>query len=452
MPTTRRDLLRSGIGGGAAALLGGSRFDLVRAAQSTPTTDGQDFSDTTLIVQVFASAPAIVAAERLGPLWTSRTGGTVEIRTVPYEDGDRAIRSIPQQADPPDVFLSLAPNIPSYAVTDILLPVTSAFTDADMADFWPGAIKTARIDGEFYGPPTNESSQPVYFNRAVVEKYGFQPPATLEQAWTWEQALEVFIEIQAKEREARGNEQFWAILVGEGIGTDTLTYTHHCLPRSKGQPESPTFQAVSPDGRTASGYINTPEALEGMQFLQDLHQRLGLAPISTAIDFFPNEQVAFWIASPYSLQETRKAKPDLAIGTTPFPYFSTPIIHTGAWNWCAAKRAKSPDAAIDFVGLCGSVEGSRIVAEEFASIPARQSLLPEFPLFTEPPLDLAVDLVREWAEPRPITPGFSDYQALAAKMLNDIVRGADAKRTADEAAVQIDRALERYPAEEHVYG
>ncbi|MBK8021842.1 MAG: hypothetical protein IPK19_10565 [Chloroflexi bacterium] len=77
------------------------------------------------------------------------------------------------------------PAVLNYAVNGIIAPVGSAFTQADMDDFLPGTTGGSFYRGEFYGPATNESSQAVIYNKALVEKYNIQVPQTLEDAWTW---------------------------------------------------------------------------------------------------------------------------------------------------------------------------------------------------------------------------------------------------------------------------
>lgn len=390
------------------------------------------------------------AEQLLPPLqaaFREATGLDFAATVVPFSDLDRSIRSIPQQTAPPDVVLADGPNVPTYVAIGLLRPVTNAFTEEDFADFFPGVTTSVMLDGEFYGPGTNESSQAIYYDRAVMEKYGIEPPQTLEDAWSWQEALEVFQTIQEGERRDRNTDQFWAIYLGQGglAGASVNVYTLLCFPRSNGEAGSNTYKAISDDGLTASGYINTPEAVEALQFLQDIFQVYDLCPLSDTSDFFVNEQVAMWLATPFQYGPIVESNPALAerIGVTPFPYFRTPIVQTDALHWCVTSASQNPEAAVELIQFLGSPEGNRIVADVYTSIPIRRSLVSEFPDF-EGVLRVFVDTVAEWAQPRPITPGFSEYNLIVGTMLNDIIAGADVQSAADQAAAEVDRQLARY--------
>ena len=48
------------------------------------------------------------------------------------------------------------------------------------------------------------------------------------------------------------------------------------------------------------------------------------------------------------------------------------------------------------------------------------------------------------AVPRPVTPGYSQYELMLREAFNSIHYGADPKKTLEDAAIRIDRELRRY--------
>jgi ABC-type glycerol-3-phosphate transport system substrate-binding protein len=268
----------------------------------------------------------------------------------------------------------------------------------------------------------------------------------LDAAWTWAEAREVFLELQAKEREARGNDQFWACYIGQGGRLGAGTYTGEMLIRSNGEPGSPTFMAVSEDGLTTDGYINTPEAIEALQFLQDLYVKDELIPSSESPDFFYNEQVGFWLSTPVYLNVFKERNPDLEWGVAPCPYHKTPIVHTDSFHFGVSAFSDDGQAAAELVAYMASPEGSFSMAKAQGVIPQRFSVLEQFPEFEEEPMRIFIDTVREWAYPRPITPGYSEYDAVYEPMLADIATGAPVEDTVNAAAEEIDAQLEKYRA------
>lgn len=401
----------------------------------------QDASLTALWV---AFDPLLNASQKLFDLYSADTGTAIEVQTVPFSDWDRTIRSTPLSDNPPDLMIMDGPAVLNYAVNGIITPVDSAFTQADLDDFLPGTTGGSFYRGGFYGPATNESSQAVIYNKALIEKHNIQVPQTLEDAWTWPEAKAVFAELQAKERESRGDDQFWAFFLGQGGRLGAGTYTGEMLIRSNGEAGSPTFMAVSEDGLTASGYVNTPEAIEAFQFLQDLYVTDGLIPSSETPDFFYNEQVAFWLTTPVYVNVVKDQNPDIEIGVMPVPYHRTPIVHTDSFHIGVSAFSNSIDEAAALVAYLTSPEGSFSMASDQGVIPQRASVLERFPDFAEPPLKLFIDTIRQWAVPRPLTPGYSEYDAIYETLLADIATGAPVEDTVNAAAEAIDAQLAKY--------
>ena len=216
------------------------------------------------------------------------------------------------------------------------------------------------------------------------------------------------------------------------------------LIRSNGEPGSPTFQAVSEDGLTTDGYINTPEAVEALQFLQNLYTTDGLVPSSETPDFFYNEQVVFWLSTPVFVNVIAEQNPDLTFGVTPCPYHKAPIVHTDSFHIGVSAYSDQGELATELTDFLTSPEGSLAMSQAQGTIPQRRSVLSEFPAFQDPPMKVFIDTVEQWAQPRPITPGFSEYDSVYETMLADIATGAPVAETADEAARRIDGQLARY--------
>ncbi len=434
---SRRDFMKlSGSSLALAALPGGMSRLALPALQS----------DAKLTALWVAFDPLLNASQKLFGAYTKANGTAITVQTVPFSDWDRTIRAVPMQDNPPDLMIIDGPNVLNYAVNGIIAPVDKAFTQADLDDFLPGTKNGAFYKKQFYGPATNESSQAVIYNKKLVAKYNIDVPDTLDKAWTWADAKKVFAEIQTKERAARGNDQFWAFFLGQGGALGAGTYTGEMLIRSNGEKGSPTFNAVSDDGLTTTGYINTPEALEAFQFLQDMYQKDGLIPSSETPDFFYNEQVAFWLTTPVYVNVVKQQNPNIEIGVMPVPYHKTPIVHTDSFHIGVAANSKNVDEAAKLVAFLTSPDGSESMAKDQGVIPQRASVLAKFPDFATPPMKLFIDTVQQWAVPRPITPGYSEYDTIYQTLLTDIATGAPVKETVDKAAADIDAQLAKYKA------
>lgn len=369
----------------------------------------------------------------------------VDISTVPWADWDRTIRAFPQQQTVPSLAIVDGPQLRGYAANGILKPLSDWFPKEELDDFLPGTVPPAQWKGEFYGPATNESSQAVVFNKSILDKYGVVPPTSLDEAWTWPQFREIMLEIQTKERAERGDDQFWGMFLGQGNFIGGGTYTGLNIIRSAGEKGSKTFQGISEDGLSVAGYADTSEAFEAYQFLQDLYQSDQLTPQSKSPDFFYNNQIAFWLTNPdVAFAGIAEKAPNMTWGVTPHPYFVAPIVQTDSYHLGIPANAAYADDAAELIKSMVSEENALILAEQQKAIPVRRSLLDKLDYLEEANFQVFVDTVAEWGTPRPLTPGYSEYDAVYAPLLSDIATGGDISKLVSAAVEQIDSQLSRY--------
>lgn len=373
--------------------------------------------------------------------WSAIGGGTLHARKVPFADLDRAVRAANQGERGPDIFLANAPNVWTYVSLGLVAPVTDMFSQADLDDFFPVVRQGSTVKGEFYGPSTNENGQAMYYDRALLARYGIAPPATLDTAWTWQQALDVFKTVQAGERKRRGTDAFWAVYPSMG---NTGFFFSGVYPRGAADVGSKAWKLVSEDGLSVDGYLNAPQALEGLQFMQDLHHRHGVAPVTRQADMFYNDQVAFFIGVPLYYSTILKRRPGIDLATTPVPIQRNPIIHTGSFAWLVNAETQRMQEAKLFVKFMGSREGNDGIARGWTSPPIRRSMIADRPELQRAPLSLFVDALDKWSVPRPITPGFSEYDSMWTKLEADIVAGGHVTRLTQDAVGRIDAQLRRY--------
>jgi ABC-type glycerol-3-phosphate transport system substrate-binding protein len=425
-PAALRMTRRQALLGASALTLGGlaSRAFAAAAPLSAMWFDWSPWNDAG--AKVFADSPV-----------------PVELRRTIYDDMDRMTRSMPDQPNPFDLVMVDGPSIPTYVAAGLLEPVDDAFASS-LADFLPSPRKAATIGGKFYGPAMDESSQALWYNKAILDRYNIVPPSTLETAWTWPQARDVFIEVQAKERERVGTDRFWALLIGQNGQLGGGEYTGQNLSRSAGAPGSPAYDALGKDGVTIAGFLDAPEAMDAYRFLQKLYNDDGLVPLSESADFFANEQCAFWLAAVSRRTVFQQGNPRLVAGVTPHPYFKTPIVHTGSFHVGVSAFSKRKDEAKQALAHLGSSQGIEIMAKAAGDFPSRLSLVPDFTDLTAPPLDIFAETVKQWGQPRPLTPGFAEYGTAVDKMLKEIASGASVDDTVAATIADLGQRLQRY--------
>lgn len=437
---TRRQLFARGGILGLAALAGPSVL-----AGCAPAGSSSPSASPTSLKGLWVPYDNLINASKAAMKEWSDSHVPVDLTTVPWADWDRTIRAFPQQQTVPSLAIVDGPQLRGYAANGILKPLEDGFGASDLKDFLPGTVPPAQWKGKFYGPATNESSQAVVFNKDILDKYGVVPPTTLDKAWTWVQFRDIMLEIQTKERAARGDDQFWGMFLGQGNFIGGGTYTGLNLIRSAGEKGSKTFQAIDDKGLSIEGYADTSEAYDAYQFLQDLYQKDQLTPQSKSPDFFYNNQIAFWLTNPdVAFSGIAEKAPSMNWGVTPHPYFVAPIVQTDSYHLGVPANAPHAEEAAQLVKSMVSAENALILAEQQKAIPVRRSLLGKLDYLKDAQFQVFVDTVAEWGTPRPLTPGYSEYDAVYTQLLSDICTGGDITTLVPKAVEQIDSQLSRY--------
>jgi len=437
MTTTRRQLLRHGVAAGLAVPSLGSIL-----AACGGGADAEATGDVTFLV--YEVAWGKTPQEQSDKWATAVEGRSFELREVPFEEVDRLVRLSGQQPNPPDVMLVSGGNIATYVSQGLLSPLADTFSD-DYIDSLSQSARISLIGDDYYGPSTNDASQAMYFNSAVAERYGIRVPTTLDAAWTWDQTLEAFREVQAGERKRRGTDRYWAVYMGSFGEPGGGYLTGGTLPRSAGAVDSNAHRGISEDGLTADGYVNDPEALEGLEILQALYSE-DLAPTSATPDFFANDQVAFWLGYQDYTGSIEAAPKPVEWGVSPFPHIQTQLVQVGGDHFCVSANAGDPEAAASFVEYMGSDSAQVAWANQVSGFSGNTTLIDRFPEFDRLPLKIFADSSREWGVPPVRTPGYSEYLQVYNDMLASIVGGTTVQEAADKAAADIDAQLEKYEA------
>jgi multiple sugar transport system substrate-binding protein len=124
-------------------------------------------------------------------------------------------------------------------------------------DTWKSVQNLAVRDGRVYGVPSNAAANALLLNRELFEKAGIALP---KGPWTWEQFLPIAQKLTV--RDARGRAQQF------GFICDWWLWPHFVLQWGG--------RVFSEDGTRC--VIDSPEAIEGIQFLHDLIYKYRVMP------------------------------------------------------------------------------------------------------------------------------------------------------------------------------
>lgn len=145
--------------------------------------------------------------------------------------------------------------------------------------FFPSvlAIHQREEGGPIYGLPNDFTPMVIYYNTAAFERAGVEPP---QAGWTWEDLRNIAMQVTL---DANGNNATSPDFDPENVvqyGFRVRRFTFEWLYRlwQNGA------DVISPDGTTASGYLDSPESIEAITFLRDLMLVDRVSPNQTTLD------------------------------------------------------------------------------------------------------------------------------------------------------------------------
>lgn len=370
-----------------------------------------------------------------------------DVTEVPFGQLAEKISVLASSRSLPDILGYDGPNTQAYASQGLLLPLDEYLPADWYEDVIPATLTENSWEGQVYSPGLQQDALALYYNKTMTDAAGIEVPDSIEDAWTWPEALEAFQACQ--QGEGSGITVFGLAPSRLGNGTPGAIYRDLLFQRSAGDPDAPesssefkTFWGLSQDGTEVDGWLNTSEAVEATTFYQGLfageNQVTSKDPIPNALI---DGKACFDLEVASMITNLETADVDFDWGIAPMPYFTTPIVHTGAVTLGVGASAPHPELAAEVVVAMSTGELLTKMATENNRIPVLSSSIAAIPALNENPYRLLVDEIQEWGQPRPLTPAFTQYAQFVTDALRDIAYGSDPKEMLDRAVSQIEPFL-----------
>ncbi len=335
---------------------------------------------------------------------------------------------------PPDVVGMVSLYSQFFIRNGTLLPFDEYINrepDVDVDDFWPAIMTAYRYEGKTYCFPYDLSTVLFLFNKTAATEAGVEYP----KDWTWDEFLAASKKLAAPEG------QFAFLLSDSGIDTWNLFL------RSNGT------DIVSKDGTKC--LLDTPEAIEAIQFYADLINKHRVAPSASQVGDIPMWETGKAVMSPANPQrvqvmETRVGHPrnnDKFEWDVVVPPRQKVAANTFAGgSFAIGNDSKHPDEAWQFVKFYTSKEILlEVVAKPSRGIPGRKSIADALLGEQHPEHQhLFLDVLElPNMEPVPIVE-YGEVMAIMNKYLDPVRLGqATAAENMPKAAAEIDVVLAR---------
>jgi ABC-type glycerol-3-phosphate transport system substrate-binding protein len=367
---------------------------------------------------------------------------TVEYDTKPWAELFPAISRAIATGSDVDIIQADGPNVKSFAYNGILADLTDEYSAEELAQWAPSSVAEGSLDGRFYAPPEAESCQLMWYNADMLDAAGID--VTTTDGWTYGDDGTGLVNWQKLTTDENGDGN------PEVYGFSTIgfyDYFYRIPARSNGVVGDATYQGVSDDGLTFTGYFDTEEAVEAYQFMQDMVYKYNIASPEVI-----SNQMLSGLAATVFYQDmiigTQKDQfPDFNMGAIEPPYFETPLCQTGSWHYGVAANTDNYEEAVAFVKFASSDAGAKYIWDYKNQMPANLALFNSIDEFSEDgnPRALMADFFQEYGAPRIETVAYTEYNTLFGQFFTDLMSGEeDVQALTTEYAELMDEAALKY--------
>lgn len=353
---------------------------------------------------------------------------TVKEVAVPYDDLHQKLVTAVAGDQLPDLVRADIGWTPELANLGVLVPL-----DTEMPDFtayaelaYPGTLATNKWGDHYYGLPLDTNTRVQMYNSETLASAGLDaPPATVEELLAAGPALKAAGAFAFADNGASG----WNILPWIWSAGGDMT---------------------DPDYTVASGYLNSPESVAGIQTLVDLYQG-GFMPdivlggsggVSTS-DGLAQGSYATILDGPWMYPIFAGQYPEFELMAAPVPAGAGGSVSVvGGENVILTKSSKNKAAAAEFMRYLLSEEAQLAMAAvgQMSVLESVGPKLVDVNAYYGPFVEQLAN-----AKPRPVTPAWPQMDAMVQEEVRAAIRGDKTVQEAlDSAAEQADVMLAKY--------
>lgn len=338
-----------------------------------------------------------------------------------YDQGLQKILAMLAAGDSPDIAQLEVALVARVAESGRLLdlsPRLEGELSAEYEDFWPVfREQSRREDGRIYALPFNNSNPVLYYNPALLERAGVEPPRTYAELPEIARAIKEVTGVPA-------------------IAFQSFPWTLEGAIWSNGG------DIVGENGLR----LNEPEAVEVIELWTEMIREgtaVAITYAETRPDFAAGELAMMFesVAGRYFIER----ETDFAFGTAPLPYFDEPAVPVGGAALVIFEGIgeERQGAAWDFLSWLTQPQQQFEWVRMTNYVPIRQSAseLPAFQEFlaSDPGLRVGIDQL-PYARPRPSVPAYPQTTTEIISALESIwLQGAPVQSTLDDLVARTAR-------------
>ncbi|WP_445486768.1 ABC transporter substrate-binding protein [Niallia sp. 03133] len=362
----------------------------------------------------------------------------IKLVSIPFGDYEMRLRTELVAGNAPDIMSIDSPNLALYADSGLLLSLDPYMKKEDyIQDIPSSTLKGLTYKNEIYLAPIVESGIALFYNKKLFKEAGLAfPSEDPYKPLTWVQVLDMAKKMTDSSKNIYGIDPAQGFSDGEG----PAYFKMPLLWQFGGD-------ILNKEGTTATGFLNSDESIEALQFYQDLYQKYHVASIELPEDPFVNGHLAMSVLGSWTLADYKINHPEFKLGEefgiAPIPKGIEQVVPNGGWAVGISAKTNYPKEAWEFVQYISSYEGIKKYVKETGDIPARYSVAEELAELKVYPKNIFVEQAQSFSKNRPVTPAYPVVSDEIRKLFEEVgISNQNVKIAADKAVERINKGLQ----------
>lgn len=337
----------------------------------------------------------------------------------------------------PDIFSLDGPDVSYWAYMNSLKPLDKFITEDFKDRFVPNIIRQGTYKNKLYHLGYNESSLCIIYNKKLFRELNIYPPKSIEEAWSWEEFLEVCFVIKDK-----SNVPYPLLMdSGRGLADRQGEWISYSLLSFIMQNNGSVFNE---DCTKTNGYLNGSFALEAMEWVGKLFHTYHYTHTEDIADCFPGN-FAMSLSLPNAFLEALDTVENDHIGIIPLPRNKKAATPHGGWGLCMSNQTKYPEECFQFMKYVFTLE-NQLKLYKYTGMPVLKDIYEIYKDFnaTADNTNILFSQLHHTSFTRPLTPAYPFFSKVFTTSCVKIADGGNVKEILDEASEQVDMHLSRH--------
>jgi multiple sugar transport system substrate-binding protein len=355
----------------------------------------------------------------------SQTKYKVDIQAFPQDSYNQSVVAAAAAKKLPCILDIDGPNVPNWAWAGYLAPLEGM--DDTLSKYLPSTV--GKYNDKIYSYGYYDVALTIVTRKTILKKYGIRVP-TIDQPWTAD-------EFNAALKTIKDSGDFeYPLDMATSFTGEWWPYAY-----------SPILQSFGgdlinrTDYKSAEGVLNGDKAIAWANWFRSLVTDKYM-PLKSGADpakDFINGKTALLYNGTWTAVDTRKKFGADTLFLPPPDFGNGAKIGGASWQWGISQGCGDPAGAMDYMKFAAADKYVASVATATTNIPTTEAAAATVPGYEAGgENDIFRQYTKKFALVRPVTPGYPFIATTFTKASQDILNGADPKKTLDQAVKDID--------------